>query len=828
MKKIISLLLCFAMLLSAATLLSSCAKDIGNGDGVNPAISEKTVEVDLTDYTIVYSDELTDGGRAQVSTFAKMLKKITTLSLRASSDEYSEVVETEDLEILIGNTNREETVKLNNAIEGYGWGIQVFEFKIVILGTTPFLTRVALDYFVENCLKADNVRGTVVTMPEEIRLAKLETVQLKDEAGEGQYTLVYSDRVDDTVNALGYHADPNPTQGGPDVDFPYTFSQNIQKLLIEKTAARASTFPFMTDKVDPVEGEREVQIGNTTREESRQILNTLEANEYAVSTINGNIVLAAWNDVTLDPTYALFEDVLKGCAEESADGTTVYNIPVNCTVKGSTAAEWEVDFPKPTGEGIQLDGTAEVGDYSVEYIYTGDGISRDSYVAYCQQLEAAGFATLAAENQVEGSSFRTYYNKDTGTALHVYHAAYKHAENKNITDALKSIRIIATNAKYSTLPDAEMLNPKQTYEWRTDPKITQIQLLDSTTYDSEGKKLGNFGMSFVITLADGSFIIYDGGSGRASDDVANLWNTLNELHKIAYNGVAPSKQHPIRIRAWILTHEHTDHFQVFRKFLQTYGKYEELQFDRLLTNLCSASERVNSNNPQSTVQTDMKNLQSYVKGGFDVVTVHTGQVFYFANLKMDVLYTHEDTYPQRLEYFNNSSTVVRTTMETKHKDGTKDTSTCIWLGDVERIGGRRMLAMYGDTLKSDHCQVAHHGHTGVTLQFYETVAPDVLWWPTSCGDFRGYTNESNRTKTWYYEVDYQIAYHLASVKMIVLSGLYNTTMEITGEDQDMIRLINVADPDNSTIKYTKVYDGEALRASSTAKQNSVLLKQPIT
>ncbi|MBQ8358226.1 MAG: hypothetical protein IJX39_10550 [Clostridia bacterium] len=793
--------------------------------------------MDLTDYTIVYASDLTTGGKQQAVDFAKSLKTATGLALRSRVDTETAYVETEDLEILIGNTGRKETEKALSKVNGTGWTVRVFDHKLVIVGTTPFLTRVALNWFTQTYLTADHASEHTLSVHQSVLLSNMETTALTVD-GAGQYAIVYGDRVDDVSTDTAYSADDNP-QGGIATDYIYDLSVEIQSLLAATTGAKSSTFPFKEEGAASTN--TELLVGNMDRTEMREELAKIEADEYAITVRDSKIMLVAWNDATLKSTYTLLEDMLKGCAVTDENGKTSYLIPANCTVKENAGNDWVTDFPKPTGENIALDGTVEVADNSIEYVYSGSGVTRESYVAYCQTLEAAGFKTLAAENQTQGSSFRTYLNEGTGVTLHVYHVAYAHAEAQKVTDVLASIRIVASTTEDVNLPDAEMLTPNQEYEWKTAPRITQLQLLDSTTVNSAGEILKNFGMSYLITLADGSFIMYDGGIGRA-DDATNLWNVMSTIHE-EISGAEVSIKNPIRIRAWVMTHEHSDHFTVFRKFCKEYGPSGKLIFERLLANYTSDTERYNCHNPENTVQLNMATLQS--QAGFKYIKVHTGQVFYFANLKMEVLYTHEDIYPKRLEYFNNSTTIVRTTLSALNGKSDTKTSTCIWLGDAERIASRRLRAMYGTSLDVDQVQVAHHGHTGVEWSLYEIMSPDVLWWPTNCADFRGYINKNTSSRAhadtyegcqgstctstapWYYCVDYHLAYSLDSVKLICVAALYNTTMVITGNESDYVNLKNIADPDKSTIVYTKYYNGEVIRPSKATNQNTVILKQEI-
>lgn len=89
-----------------------------------------------------------------------------------------------------------------------------------------------------------------------------------------------------------------------------------------------------------------------------------------------------------------------------------------------------------------------------------------------------------------------------------------------------------------TEPDSTYFSFKDTpCNEKTDATITQIDLLD-------------FGLSYVVRLLDGRFIIFDGG-WEFEPDADNLMKSLSDQ--------SPYEK-PI-IAAWIMTHPHIDHYR---------------------------------------------------------------------------------------------------------------------------------------------------------------------------------------------------------------------------------------------------------------------------
>lgn len=785
MKKVFSIFLCLAMLLSTVALLASCQKSDGT-----PKVSAKVIEVDLTEYAVVYASDLSSEVKNHTNDAASALSAVTTIPFRPIQDEETAAVATETKEILIGRTNREETVKALNAVGEVGWTIRVFENKIVIAGTTGFLTRIALAYFVEHYATADAVKGAVVSVNEKVVVKNLETISLTTGEGDaltGAYSVVYDDRLDAKVGS-DFGAEP----AGSTVDYPVDVSTDVRSDLANLVSLRPTSFPVKTDADEA--SELEILIGNQDRAEMKELLSRVASDEYAISVDNGKILLAAWNDMMLKKAYGLFQSLLQDSVGTNKKGEEALQIPKNCYLKQSAAGSWITNFPKPEGENISLVTTQDVADGAHLYVYGGEGATKEAYDAYCAVLGKSKFSQHGPETTIEGSYFRTYYSNSAQIHLTVSYFDYKYAEQQGIDNFVKGIRIVAAPLETTTLVDTDYYNPSQAYQRLHDTMVTSVKL---------NQKIGAFGMSYVISLEDGSFIVYDGGgvSEGTTDDHTMLFNVLTDLYKRTHEGNAPTADEPIHIRTWILTHEHTDHFMVFREFCKAYGQNGLIRLDMLLANFASKTEASNVYNPQSVVQDNLATHQEWVKGGFDYIKVHTGQTFYMANAKLECLYTHEDIWPQRLEYFNNTSSVFRITLDDTNGKGIVNKSTSmIFLGDLERVGSKCMRAMYGETLDSDMVQVAHHGWNGVEAELYDLIAPEVVWFPYYKSQ---YTASIDPNKTaWYYKVNYHLLCEITSVKFIIMADLFNTTIRITenGPQYNEEDLMNayLTDP----VKYT--------------------------
>jgi beta-lactamase superfamily II metal-dependent hydrolase len=220
------------------------------------------------------------------------------------------------------------------------------------------------------------------------------------------------------------------------------------------------------------------------------------------------------------------------------------------------------------------------------------------------------------------------------------------------------------------------------------------------------------GMSYVIQLKDGSFIIYDGGY---TNQVTKLLNYLKNAHK--------GEGKPL-IRAWVLTHSHNDHYPTFTSIatdeqLQDQITVEYVIFAPMNDEKYSMPDENNDNYFSTRLYEDVKGFE-----GATLVFAHTGMEFTFCNLNMEVLYCPENLYKDRsnLGNFNDTTVVTRV-----YGDG----YSALFLGDIGEEGTAVMKTMYGDYLKSDMCQASHHGIEPHHVTLYDIVKPQILFYPCS-------------------------------------------------------------------------------------------------
>lgn len=781
MKRVLSLVLCLLMVFSTVTLFSSCAKD---GE---IQVSRSVVDVDIKEYAIVRPNGMSSTTQSKVLDLAAALKAQTGVSYKPVTDSQESVVKNKDPEILIGNVNREETQKVLEDIDGHGFAIRVFKSKnkIVIVGTTNLLTGMAVDYFIEHYATADAIEDTTISVNKKVTLNNIATVTLGAD-GATDYSVIYKSGLDDK-SSCEHGTDCTE----PRLDYPVTIANSVVSTLRKAIGARSSALKAQSDAV--AEKDTEIVIGNAGRASGLALLSSLTANQYGVLVQDGKVYIQAWNDTALAGASTLFNHLITDSVVETEDeegnSSKSVVIPASYSVTNTLKSDWVTEFPKPDSDNVELSGMVDVADGSLQYYYTGSGVNAGAFEDYCDLLEENGYTVAVAKNEVEDSIFCTYVNTNTGITLHVSYNAYAH-DNETQHGFVKSLRVVAAYTSEVNLPDRDMTNPNSEYNRVTDAMVTSV----SYQYAND-----NGGMSYVVTLEDGSFIVMDGGKRVTSmKDEEEMYNLLNALFQKIY-GRAPSAQNPIRIAAWVLTHEHGDHVETFNAFCKKYGKDNTVRIERLLGNLASKSETYRAHGLTHGFSEGLSGLQDVVTGGIKYIKVHSGQKFYFANAEMEILYTHEDTYPLTIDYFNDTSTVFRITL--KHTDDQSGevlaTNTSIWTGDMYKLGSRYISATYGDYLQSDMVQVAHHGYNGGEKEFYRYIMPTCVYVPVWERQWHTYQSANASPENWYYEVNYMISNQLSSVKHIFVAdytnrenGNYHITVKMTENGMDYANAFN--------------------------------------
>ncbi len=318
---------------------------------------------------------------------------------------------------------------------------------------------------------------------------------------------------------------------------------------------------------------------------------------------------------------------------------------------------------------------ADEGSYYVLY----RSQSSDKYKKYTESLDNFGM-TKYASKEVNGNLFATYTD-----GYNVLNVSY--------LDYYKYVFISAETAETTALANTE-----STYvgEPVATNQLAQI----------------NGACAFIIRLSDGRFIVIDGGMPDRENGPRKIYDTLSNLAE---------GEKPV-IAAWFLTHAHIDHVGGFVKFSENYAN--KVTLEQLVINF-PAKEIYTQNKEGSSVtsemETNIKNVKASLKkySGAKAVIAHAGMELWYADTKVDMLYTHENLATGTMVNTNSSSLAFSVTVA-----GQKIT----FLGDAHNDTSEIIYRMYGNTLKTDVVQVAHHGYNGGHRLMYKAMAADVALW----------------------------------------------------------------------------------------------------
>lgn len=302
-----------------------------------------------------------------------------------------------------------------------------------------------------------------------------------------------------------------------------------------------------------------------------------------------------------------------------------------------------------------------------------------SFIGVCKYYEELDW-TLYGFHILNNNQFATYTN---GNELaHIYWIACE-----------QELNVVTSSTGGTSLPtmDPGLVNESG------NTTMTQLQ------------SPRNNGMGYVIKLADGSFLIVDGGYGSSATE---LWSALVDLNGSEEN---------IFIRAWLLTHSHKDHYECFSSFASRYASNVTLE-----TLMISPLSKEHSKNQYLTKKVS-KDISKF--SGADILYVHTGMVFNFGDTTLEILLTPDEFliseptqdkfYTENLD-FNSSSIISRIY---------NNDCRVIFLADCTEETALRLLLYYGDYLRSEMCQVSHHGVEDCPLIVYRFINASTYWYP---------------------------------------------------------------------------------------------------
>ena len=472
---------------------------------------------------------------------------------------------------------------------------------------------------------------------------------------------------------------------------PADCSESIQKLA-ENIAKRiksnsgveceiADDWLMKDQKHDP--SVVEILLGDTNYPETAQAKAQIEYNEYGIIVIGNKLAVVSYME---DKLSRAVNDLLAILTEQTDSEKRISVKGDFCEIEALVSAA--SGFPKYSGNNKSKIELLEVSKQAYQLCFSDfENVDFETYTA---DVLAAGYQKCQM-NIIDQNVFTSY--QKAGKYLHLYWTPTK-----------KQLRAVMENSKDTELPTTEEENQYQ-------------KGVSSTLFTSLGLNYaqGYFsGMSYLMRLEDGSFIVIDGGY-EVDYNYDLLYTAMREQ--------APNDQ--IVIAAWIFTHGHHDHLGAFLGFTEKYAK--KVTVEQFIYNIPSGEvfESISEYSEGSARWSKAEKAMSTGYPDAKHVHAHPGQVHNIRNAKLTVLYTHELCVPSLLADYNDTSLVF-----TIEAEGVKTFINA----DASTMMGRLLPQYYSDgVFKSDLMQVAHHGVENNAYQLHKKIAPTYVVWPLSTG-----------------------------------------------------------------------------------------------
>ena len=691
MKK--NILSALSLLLAMVTVMCACSPSDTqfDEDGENTPEKEIVLFGGEEDYKIIYSEAANANVKDLLTQMSARVQEVTGNTSVYATDTSKSYEET-PREILLGVTNRAESESALGEMSGFGYNVRFIGEKLVITASNDSI----LSQAVSELLDEWSVQDGKITISNKTVLSYDATDSVRPLLSDGTFTyrIVVPLKASDAL-----------------YDDAVYLSQSL-------SAVTGSVVDICYDeRITEEDGAYEICIGKTTRKISQELYAGLDnVFKYKISSDGNRIAIGALQDVIISQAVRQLYSDLYGEIKYAYSGTPII------------ACDYGMD-------GVISENAAALPMLKSGTFYGIYKSADDKYIIYTSDVSEADYNSYVNTLKADGASLQKEYslgqNKYSLVLSDKYSAYVSYLPTEN---AIRTY-VGPTDTKYD-------LNSEEKTASAATPELWQIEV------DAKGG-MANGGMSYVIKLTDGSFIIIDGGYNTVAE-ADNLYALLKEN--------TPEGEKPT-IAGWFITHLHSDHFGGLLSFSKKYAGSTDVK--AFYYNFPGVSVNSSSNEVDIGSTKEIVSAMKKWKGAARYDTVHSGMRIGFAGAVADVICTHEDVYPLSFIDGNDTCTVVKITVA-----GQK----IMFLADARDSQSAIMVSTLSENvLKSDIVQLSHHGYEGCSETFYRVVNASTVLWPMN---IVGCDGKSAVFKQWYNSSLSANRYirEAQTVKKIIVSG----------------------------------------------------------
>ena len=420
------------------------------------------------DYRIVYSADAGDSVKNQVKAIKTAVSAATGVNVQMAVDNSKTMTEV-DREIVLGKTNREESMEVINKITGFGYAIEFVGEKLIVTASNESL----LIFAIEELMTQWNVDSESVSVSKSLNVAKDESANMLPlvENGKLLHKVIVPSGISEKV---------------------YARAKIISDTLAQITGETSMLYyDNSSDLTVESEDAYEICIGETARASSAKLYSK-------ITTQGGGVIAIDNNRVTIGA----------GSEEALLDTINVFYTDLALAIRGAYKGIPAImrDYSFETDKNSLLSNLPQIDVGSVSEVLNTD---KNAYLMYVTNVTNQDYndyvAKLKNNGCTEAKTYSLASNQYSLMKNQAYTAYLSYLPTKNAMRVYVGEPTVAD----PTTSEAQASSVAEPRLWQLD--------VDSS--------VSNGGMSYVARLTDGTFLVVDGGY-QTDKEAKNLYDHL--------------------------------------------------------------------------------------------------------------------------------------------------------------------------------------------------------------------------------------------------------------------------------------------------------------